>query len=269
MATIEVLLLDIEGTICPISFVQGTLFPYATKELRENLDTLWDSPSFQEYKQAFPDSAHASKQAFQSHVEDLTTRDVKAPYLKALQGFLWKKGYEEREYATPLFSDARALISKLPRSVELAIFSSGSIAAQKLLFQHVALDGFDAETGKAAAVHGEGNVGTPLDMRTKVHEYFDTTTAGSKKEKESYTKIAEALGTRPEKVLFLSDVVGEIDAARAAGMAARLVIRKGNAAVSDEDGQRLDAIHDFLELVEAFDKPPYLAVVDEEVEKEA
>jgi len=61
----------------------------------------------------------------------------------------------------------------------------------------------------------------------------------------------------------------EIDAARAAGMAARLVIRKGNAAVSDEDGQRLDAIHDFLELVEAFDKPPYLAVVDEEVEKEA
>jgi len=197
-----------EGTICPISFVQGTLFPYATKELRENLDTLWDSPAFQEYKQAFPDSARNSKQAFQSHVEDLTARDVKAPYLKALQGFLWKKGYEEREYATPLFSDARALITKLPRSVKLAIFSSGSIAAQKLLFQHVALDGFDAETGKGAAGRGEGSVGTPLDMRTKVQEYFDTTTAGSKKEEGSYVKIAEALGVRPEQVLFLSDVVG-------------------------------------------------------------
>lgn len=102
------------------------------------LKTQWDSEEFKPLRDEFPEEFRQSPEALQAHVEDLTKRDVKVAYLKALQGYLWQYGYESGEYSTPLFPD---VVPKLRFWIEqgrkIAIYSSGSVFAQKLLFGHV------------------------------------------------------------------------------------------------------------------------------------
>ncbi|MFX8414268.1 acireductone synthase, partial [Acinetobacter baumannii] len=86
------------------------------------------------------------------------------------------------------------------------VYSSGSVFAQKLLFGHT----------------DYGDL-TPL-----FSGWFDTTT-GPKRDAASYAAIAQAMARPAGDVLFLSDVQAEIDAARAAGMAALLIARDGGA----------------------------------------
>lgn len=69
---------------------------------------------------------------------DLTRRDVKVAHLKNLQGYLWQTGYATGAYATPLFPDVAPRLKRWKAAgVQLAIYSSGSVFAQKLLFGHV------------------------------------------------------------------------------------------------------------------------------------
>ncbi|TKA66108.1 hypothetical protein B0A55_09469 [Friedmanniomyces simplex] len=144
MEGIRNVLLDIEGTICPISFVKDTLFPYALKALPTVLAKQWDDPAFRPYREAFPPEHSTSPSVLQAHVEDLTKRDVKVAYLKNLQGYLWEEGYRSGAYSTPLFPDVAPQLKQWKEEgVQLAIYSSGSVFAQKLLFQHVS-------TGEAA-----------------------------------------------------------------------------------------------------------------------
>nr|POE53329.1 enolase-phosphatase e1 [Quercus suber] len=152
-----------EGTICPISFVKDTLlgcpypdrhpnppspppfganpgpqFPYALKALPDVLAAKWDDVDFLPYRDAFPAEVRHSREVLQAHVEDLTRRDVKIASLKNLQGYLWEEGYRSGAYATPLFPDVVPRLKQWRESgLELAIYSSGSVFAQKLLFAHV------------------------------------------------------------------------------------------------------------------------------------
>ena len=113
-------------------------FPYALKALPEVLKAKWDDEDFKPYRDAFPDDAKSSPEALQAHVEDLTKRDVKIAYHKNLQGYLWEHGYETGEYTTPLYADVAPRLKQWKdNGYELAIYSSGSVFAQKLLFGHV------------------------------------------------------------------------------------------------------------------------------------
>ncbi|RMZ02206.1 hypothetical protein D0862_06107, partial [Hortaea werneckii] len=220
-----------EGTICPISFVKDTLFPYAIKALPDVLARKWDDVNFQPYKDAFPAEHRASPAALQAHVEDLTKRDVKIAYLKNLQGYLWEDGYKTGAYATPLFSDVAPKLQEWrDAGKKLAIYSSGSVFAQKLLFQHV-------------------SEGEHVQDRTELIDgWFDTVNAGLKTEAESYDKIVAALAWSAESTLFLTDNVKEVDAAAAAGIQTILVDRPGNAALGDSDRQRLRIVTTFSAL---------------------
>src|SRR5690606_26848588 len=86
--------------------------------------------------------------------------------------------------------------------VALYVYSSGSVAAQKLLFGHTD--------------HG--------DLTTLFSGWFDTTT-GPKREAESYRKIALAVAQPPKRILFLSDSSEELDAASAPGLRTVHVVR--------------------------------------------
>lgn len=113
-------------------------FPYALKALPDILDSKWRDDEFKPYRDAFPGDVQGSPQALQAHVEDLTKRDVKIAYLKNLQGYLWENGYKTGAYSTPLFSDVSPQFKKWRNAgFDLAIYSSGSVLAQKLLFGHV------------------------------------------------------------------------------------------------------------------------------------
>ena len=128
-------------------------------------------------------------------------RDRKSTALKSLQGRIWEAGYVSGELRSHLYPDVRPALERCrAQGRKIAIFSSGSVLAQRLLFAHTP----------------DGDL-TPL-----IDGFFDTTT-GPKREPESYGRIAAALSVPPAAVLFVSDVAAELDAARAAGLADRTV----------------------------------------------
>ncbi|KAK4152829.1 HAD-like domain-containing protein [Chaetomidium leptoderma] len=251
----RVVLLDIEGTVCPISFVKDVLFPYALTALPATLEREWCSPAFAPYRDAFPPEHAATPAALTSHVRDLMSRDVKVAYLKSLQGYLWEAGYASGALKAPLFADvagrmaswattATATATTTTKGEEdddgsgcccrVMIYSSGSVPAQKLLFGHT-----DADS--TAAVGG--------DLRGLISDWFDTVNAGPKTERASYEKIAAQYPEVPVgEWLFLSDNVKEVVAAKEAGMQSVVVERPGNAALSEEDRRVHRVVTSFYEL---------------------
>ena len=184
---VRAILLDIEGTTTPITFVYQTLFPYARQKLKTYLE------------------AHGRLPEYQTFV-DLMDQDSKSTALKDVQGHIWEEGYATGELVGEVFEDvAPALRRWRARGLDVGIFSSGSVLAQKLLFRH----------------SSAGDL-TPL-----LRWHFDTT-VGPKTDPESYRRIASSIGVPPSGVLFISDVVPELDAARTAGVDTALCVRPGN-----------------------------------------
>jgi enolase-phosphatase E1 len=169
------------------------------------------------------------------------SRDVKISYLKSLQGYLWASGYASGALKAPLFPDVAPKISSWTakkegagegegRVVRVMIYSSGSVAAQKLLFRHT-------------------NAEPVADLTPLITDFFDTVNAGPKTERASYEKIAAKYPEVPGgQWLFLSDNVREVEAAKEAGMQSVIVERPGNAQLSDEDRRKHRVIRSFDEL---------------------
>jgi enolase-phosphatase E1 len=217
------ILLDIEGTTTPIAFVTQVLYPYARAHLRSYLYRHADSPpylpliaSFREEHAAdekagepvlpWPPAGADVRPSVQAYAEWLMDRDRKSPALKELQGYIWEEGYQKGELVGQVYEDVpRALQRWRREGVRLGIFSSGAVLAQRWLFR----------------------CSSAGDLSQFVHWYFDTHT-GSKQAPESYRRIAAEVGELAPDVLFVSDVVGELNAARAAGMGTIMSLRPGN-----------------------------------------
>lgn len=214
----QAVLLDIEGTVGDIAFVRDVLFPFARARIADVLKARWDEPEI----------AAAVQSACVSSIEPLTTpalaakrflgwmdEDKKIGPLKTLQGIIWREGYASGELKAHLYPDAvEAIHAWTKRGVKVAIYSSGSVEAQKLYFAH--------------SVAG--------DLTSFLSRYFDTAT-GAKGDPASYTKIAAALGYAPAAVTFFSDATGETDAALGAGMRAYRVDRTKDAGYEGRDGE--------------------------------
>ncbi|OBA21803.1 2,3-diketo-5-methylthio-1-phosphopentane phosphatase [Metschnikowia bicuspidata var. bicuspidata NRRL YB-4993] len=214
-----VALLDIEGTVCSISFVKETLYPYFLETYASTISTMeypitGERDEMSAILSGFPTEAKQSQEALKSHISHLVSNDIKDPVLKAFQGKVWKLGYAKGELKAPVYSDA---IEFFERSDKTYIYSSGSVAAQKLLFAHVDVNG------------------CLTDLTPKLAGYFDITTSGYKQEQASYASISSAIGVAPKDITFYSDNINEIKAAHSAGLATRLVVRPGNEPVSEQD----------------------------------
>ncbi|GAA0911767.1 acireductone synthase [Luteibacter anthropi] len=223
MSDIRAVLTDIEGTTSSIDFVKDVLFPYARQHLPAFVETHADDPEVQHWLHEAAKEA-GIVQASRTEIIDLLIRwideDRKATPLKALQGMIWRQGYESKAYVSHMYPEVAARLKAWhDQGLKLYVYSSGSVPAQKLMF------GF-SENG---------------DLTQLFSGYFDTQT-GHKREVESYRRIAEAIGLPPAQVLFLSDIKEELDAARAAGMHTTHLIRPpqplvdaGHPAVTDFD----------------------------------
>lgn len=238
-APIEVIVLDIEGTVCPISFVKTTLFPYFLEKLPLELSALTyplkstsNSP-VEEICSQFPENVRVSSDSLLEYTTSLVNNDIKDPILKSLQGFIWKLGYENGELMAPVYEDAIEFVTDLSKTKKIYIYSSGSIKAQVLLFGHV-----------------KGANGSPVDMNRYLSGYYDITTAGFKQESGSYVSILKDIGyeSKQSSVLFLSDNVREVDAAIQAGMNSLVVDRPGNAPLSEADKKSFRIIETFRDL---------------------
>ena len=152
-------------------------------------------------------------------------RDRKSPGLKQLQGLVWQRGYRDGELKGDVFDDVPPALERWrARGVDVAIYSSGSVLAQQLLFST-----------------------TPYgDLTSHISNFFDTS-SGAKTSPESYARIAAALERSTGQMLFVSDVTAEVDAARSAGCQVALSVRPGNAAQHAPEGVRV--VHTFEELL--------------------
>ena len=221
---IQVILLDIEGTTCPVDFVAKTLFPYAQVHLSQTLEKEKDEPRIANIIQEAIDEWHQdsdptcqqmlakAKQSSPSnpqvaeYLQHLIKSDRKSTALKELQGMIWKQGYECGELITPLFADVLpSLDAWAKRGMTLSVYSSGSVQAQKLLYEHTS----------------QG------DISDRFSHWFDTRT-GPKLKAESYYQICQNLNKPEDSVLFISDHPGECDAALSAGLRTTFCLRPGN-----------------------------------------
>jgi enolase-phosphatase E1 len=223
--SIRAILLDIEGTTTPVNFVFETLFPFARQRLKQFLLEHCDEPSTRGDLEALraqhrseleaqlspPQWADRSQdlqlESATAYALWLMDRDSKCSALKCLQGKIWQEGYRTGELHGEVYPDVAPAFARWSRQGKMiCIFSSGSVLAQKLLFRSTS----------------EG------DLTAFLCAYFDTT-VGPKNAPGSYSQIAKMLALDAPSILFVSDVVKELDAARDAGMQTMLSVRAESA----------------------------------------
>ncbi|MBT9331028.1 acireductone synthase [Paracidobacterium acidisoli] len=228
-AAISVVLLDIEGTTTPVSFVYDVLFPYARARLLSFLSEHVDDPATHNDLDllraenvrdlstfaAVPvvsgalSSVSLQLETAHAYLLWLMNQDRKSPALKSIQCRIWEAGYAAGDLHSIVFPDVPLAFERWREQKRgIAIYSSGSVLAQKLIFRHT-------QAG---------------DLTPWIEAYFDTA-VGPKTQSASYRNIASTLNTSPEQILFLSDAPAELDAASAAGISVCLAVRPGNKAI--------------------------------------
>lgn len=216
---VEAVVLDIEGTTTPLSFVHDVLFPYA----RAHLDAFVADPAHGEVVAGVAErleqeraaevdptapewdasTAEQRRSSLISYAVWLMARDRKSPALKTLQGHIWAEGYRRGVLQGVVYDDVPPALERWHSAgIVLAIYSSGSVQAQRLIFSTTAAG----------------------DLTPCFSHYFDTA-VGPKQSSDSYTNIANALGIAPARILFVSDVERELAAARLAGLQVVLAVR--------------------------------------------
>lgn len=241
---VRAILLDIEGTTTPAAFVYDVLFPYAQRsmdlfirqhfhdpevyfhlvELQENhtadLAANLTSPVWCD------DSEEARINSFGAYAEWLMKRDSKYPALKWLQGKIWEKGYSDGELLGQVYSDVPLAFRRWrERGKRIYIYSSGSVLAQKLLFQ--------------TTQYG--------DLTKQLNGFFDTQ-VGTKTDPASYQEILSQILCGPQQVLFVSETLTELEAAQSMGMLVALALRSGGGVANSTE---FAVIHSFDEILPA------------------
>ena len=218
----KAILTDIEGTTSSIAFVKETLFPYARARIGAFVRANADAPEVAPHIAAARGDDVLDLDGVIARLERWIDEDRKETSLKALQGLIWKDGYAQSAYQGHVYPDAVAGLRRWSASgVPLFVYSSGSVAAQKLIFGH--------------SVAG--------DLNPLFSGYFDTR-IGPKKEAASYRTIVDRIGLPAGEVLFLSDVPAELDAARSVGVETIRLVRPEDGTVPGSDHREVSSFDD-------------------------
>jgi enolase-phosphatase E1 len=211
---IRCVLMDIEGTIISVAFVREVLFPYAKHRLAAFLREQEAVPALRQWTEACQDTV-AQELGRRPSYEELPgilcrwiEEDRKHPGLKAIQGMIWHEGYRAGAFTPGLYEDVVPVLNRWRRNgLRLALYSSGSEQAQRLLVEHT----------------------TDGDLTGLFSNFFDTS-IGAKTESASYRRIGQILTLSSKDILFLSDIEAELDAAAEAGFTTTQIVRTGTKA---------------------------------------
>lgn len=218
--TVRAILTDIEGTTTDIAFVHKILFPYARAHLADYVRS-HARDSFVREQLAAVAAEVGRELGVDEAIKQLIQwidEDRKITPLKALQGVIWEQGYRNGDFTGHVYPDVPAALKRWQAAgIRLYVYSSGSVQAQKLIFGH-----------------------TPYgDLTPLFSGYFDTR-IGGKREAESYHRITQEIGLSPADILFLSDIVEELDAARTGGLQTAWLLRDGGMAAAARHPQYPD-----------------------------
>ena len=216
------ILTDIEGTTSSISFVKDVLFPYAAQELPAFLEQQQNVDEIQVIIESIKNECQLQDlQAVIDQCLAWIAADKKQTQLKALQGHIWRHGYESGAYQAHVYQDAFDCLQQWQQAgIPMSVYSSGSILAQHLFFQYSCFG----------------------DMRSMFVSHFDTT-SGAKQEASSYQNICQALAITAQDIVFLSDVVAELDAAREGGLRT-VYLRRDDTMPQSNTHQSVTNFHD-------------------------
>lgn len=203
--TIRAILTDIEGTTSSISFVKDVLFPYARRALPRFVAARGKEPGVRKWLDAVAteNGGICQDEVIVEVLQGWIDEDRKHTALKALQGMIWADGYRNVDFTAHIYPDAaKSLQAWHAAGLPLYVYSSGSVPAQRLFFGH-------SDAG---------------DLTPLFSGWYDTE-MGGKRDAQSYRNIVESIGIPAPEILFLSDVVEELDAAREAGLQTVLIDR--------------------------------------------
>ena len=216
-------LLDIEGTISDIRFVYDVMFPYAKNNMERFLEESWSTPVVQDAIWTVAKDAgttavedllgpdwrtgpHKALAKMNEHLQQLMATDSKATGLKLLQGMVWQNGFESGALRAELFADVLPALEQWKASgLDLRIYSSGSVLAQRMFFKYTTLG----------------------DLTDLFSAHYDTT-IGTKRDAASYARIAAESQYDPSEIVFVTDVHAELLAASQAGMQVVASVRPNN-----------------------------------------
>ena len=202
---VSTVLTDIEGTTTSLSFVKDVLFPHSRERIREFIHSNAQKAEVQEAIREVASVARISLE-LDAICDQLLTwidEDKKIKPLKTLQGLIWERGYQQRDFYGHIYEDAYTRLCEWrAQGLRLGIFSSGSCKAQQLLFAH-----------------------TPFGDLTPLFDFYFDTGVGMKQSPEAYLKIAQEMGTECSSILFLSDIEAELNAASSVGYRTTLLQR--------------------------------------------
>ncbi|MCB9229148.1 MAG: acireductone synthase [Deltaproteobacteria bacterium] len=229
------IIMDIEGTTTSIHFVHDVLFPYARKQIGHFILGHQDKKAVQICLKQCSDflekteSLKVSGTDLLPHLLRWIDEDRKYAPLKELQGMIWQHGYQQGDYTAHLYEDVLPNWNRWKTcGIRLAIYSSGSVMAQQLLFSHTC--------------HG--------NLSSFISAHYDTR-IGNKKEPSSYKSIATSLQTPVKKLYFLSDSVSELEAAQEAGLNCFHIVRPGS-----QPSDFIPAVSDFNEISDILKQQP-------------
>lgn len=216
------ILMDVEGTTTSISFVHEILFPFAKERLKAFVQKKSQTIEVQDILKQTKETALAESQKIINDDEACEllihwiTLDRKHPALKSLQGLVWEEGYLSGEIKGHVYQDVLpALKNWITKGYKLGVYSSGSVQAQHLIFEH----------------------STAGNLRSLFSHHFDTA-MGHKRDTASYLKIAQQLKLPADEIVFLSDIKEELDAARSAGMKTIQLVRQNDVIVGDHQSAK-------------------------------
>lgn len=217
---IRAILTDIEGTTTDIAFVHKVLFPYARAHIADYVRSRAQLPFVREQLAAVAVEAgrELDNEEAISQLIQWIDEDRKITPLKALQGAIWEQGYRNGDFTGHVYPEVPAALRRWQAAgIKLYVYSSGSVQAQRLIFGYTSYG----------------------DLTPLFSGYFDTK-IGGKREPASYQRITQALDVPAGEILFLSDIVEELDAAQAAGMQTAWLVREAATALTARHPQYPD-----------------------------
>ncbi|MFK7856781.1 MAG: acireductone synthase [Granulosicoccus sp.] len=208
--TPQVILLDIEGTTSSTSYVREHLYPYGLSRFFDYLNERRDSDEVHQVLAEIREIIEEPSAELERCVwwlKHWVETDQKITPLKTIQGWIFPDGFARGELTSHFYPDVIPVLRQWHSlGYAMSIFSSGAAPTQKAWF--------------GASPEG--------DLRPMIRNHFDTVNIGPKKEASSFRTIALKLNVEPHQILFLSDLVVELDCAREAGYQTIGVRRQGD-----------------------------------------
>ncbi|MBN3312484.1 ENOPH phosphatase, partial [Atractosteus spatula] len=282
-ANTSVLLLDIEGTTTPITFVKDILFPFIKDNVHEYLSAHWEEDECKQdvqlLKKQPPKLSCWTRSALTREGTARTTvrlNELQKSAISAEEDSRQHRAGPVHSLSQTAHTDEEKAIQEVVDNVLWQMASDRKTTALKQLQGHMWRSAYSTgkikgevyddvvpaitrwrQEGLKVYIYSSGSVEAQkllfgYSVKGNLLELFDghfDTNIGAKVESQSYRRIAERIRCSTEEIMFLTDVTREAKAAEEAGLNVAVIVRPGNVELTEEEKSHYKLITSFSDLV--------------------